>query len=170
MDEARATDHLPAFQFISNSSAAQPGSPLTVLPAQTPIKSRAGLQAFFGVFSAPFRRRDAGTDGHSAAQAQAKMEDRRWQMVNVCCAHGRWRMNASLSVLGPPSSLVAALPDCVLCGWFCQWLRASARRRESKVWPGHSQRVCMKVTGGRNCRANADWAGHLPPDFLKSAA
>ncbi len=32
------------------------------------------------------------------------------------------------------------------------------------------QRVCMKVTGGRNNRASADLAGHKPSDFLKSAA
>ncbi len=33
-----------------------------------------------------------------------------------------------------------------------------------------AQRVCMKVTGGRNNRASADLAGHKPSDFLKSAA
>ena len=38
--------------------------------------------------------------------------------------------------------------------------------REGKI----AQRVCMKVGRGRNNKGNADFAGHLPADFLPSAA
>jgi hypothetical protein len=78
--------HEPSVSFPIHSKLQRCAARFTLsgASAQTPIEKSSRLQAFFGAFSvlsfAPFWRRAATTNGYSAAQAQAEIEDGRWQV------------------------------------------------------------------------------------------